>query len=61
MPPDRTTRAVACGERRSVPRRDASVLVGPTIGGVLIQVVGVGWCYAVDVTGLVTAVGVCSS
>ena len=37
--------------------RDASVLVGPTIGGVLIQVVGVGWCYAVDVTGLVAASG----
>jgi MFS family permease len=35
--------------------RDASVLVGPTIGGILIQVVGVGWCYAVDVTGLVVA------
>jgi MFS family permease len=35
--------------------RDASVLVGPTIGGVLIQVAGVGWCYAVDVTGLVVA------
>jgi MFS family permease len=35
--------------------RDASVLVGPTIGGVLIQIVGVGWCYAVDVAGLVAA------
>ena len=33
--------------------RDGSVLLGPTIGGVLIQVVGVGWCYAVDVAGLV--------
>jgi MFS family permease len=37
--------------------RDASVLVGPTIGGILIQVVGVGWCYAVDVAGLAAAVG----
>jgi MFS family permease len=37
--------------------RDASVLVGPTIGGVLIQVAGVGWCYAVDVTGLAVAAG----
>ncbi len=36
--------------------RDASVLVGPTIGGILIQVAGVAWCYAVDVTGLVVAV-----
>ncbi len=35
--------------------RDASVLVGPTIGGVLIQFAGVGWCYAVDVTGLAVA------
>lgn len=35
----------------------SSLLVGPTIGGVLIQVVGVGWCYAVDVTGLVIAAG----
>jgi MFS family permease len=35
--------------------RDGSVLIGPTIGGVLIQVVGVGWCYAVDVTGLLAA------
>lgn len=32
-----------------------SLLIGPTIAGVLIQVVGVGWCYAVDVAGLVTA------
>jgi MFS family permease len=37
--------------------RDASVLVGPTIGGLLIQVAGVGWCYAVDVTGLALAAG----
>lgn len=35
--------------------RDASVLIGPTIGGVLIQVVGVGWCFAVDVAGLAIA------
>lgn len=35
--------------------RDASVLVGPTIGGVLIQLAGVGWCYAVDVAGLAAA------
>jgi MFS family permease len=35
--------------------RDGSVLVGPAIGGVLIQVVGVAWCYLVDVTGLLAA------
>ncbi len=35
--------------------RDASVLVGPTIGGVLIQLAGVGWCFAVDVAGLTVA------
>jgi MFS family permease len=35
--------------------REGSVLLGPTVGGVLIQLVGVGWCYAVDVTGLVVA------
>ena len=34
---------------------DSSLLVGPTIAGVLIQVVGVGWCYTVDVAGLITA------
>jgi len=33
----------------------ASLLVGPMIGGVLIQLVGVSWCYAVDVAGLVAA------
>jgi MFS family permease len=37
--------------------RDASVLAGPTIGGLLIQLVGVGWCYAVDVVGLTVAAG----
>lgn len=37
--------------------RDASVLAGPTIGGLLIQLVGVGWCYAVDVAGLTVAAG----
>jgi MFS family permease len=37
--------------------RDASVLVGPTIGGLLIQLAGVGCCYAVDVTGLAVAAG----
>lgn len=31
------------------------VLLGPALGGVLIQVVGVGWCFAIDVTGLVVA------
>lgn len=37
---------------------DASVLVGPMLGGLLLQAVGVGWCFAVDVTGLVAAAGV---
>jgi len=31
------------------------LLGGPAIGGVLIKAVGVGWCFAIDVTGLVTA------
>jgi MFS family permease len=31
------------------------VLVGPTIGGILLSAAGVGWAYAVDVTGLVVA------
>jgi MFS family permease len=35
--------------------RDATVLVGPMVGGLLIQVAGVGWCYVVDVAGLVVA------
>lgn len=35
--------------------RESSILIGPTIGGVLIQLVGVAWCYAVDVCGLTAA------
>jgi MFS family permease len=31
------------------------LLAGPAIGGVLVATVGVGWCFAVDVTGLVIA------
>src|SRR6476661_9367032 len=31
------------------------LLAGPAIGGVLVATVGVGWCFAVDVTGLVVA------
>jgi MFS family permease len=31
------------------------LLAGPGIGGVLVATVGVGWCFAVDVTGLVVA------
>jgi MFS family permease len=31
------------------------LLAGPGIGGVLLQVVGVGWCYLVDVSGLLVA------
>jgi MFS family permease len=33
------------------------LLAGPAIGGVLVSTVGVGWCFAVDVTGLVVATG----
>jgi MFS family permease len=33
------------------------LLAGPAIGGVLVATVGVGWCFAVDVTGLVVATG----
>ncbi|MEV7430923.1 MULTISPECIES: MFS transporter [unclassified Nocardioides] len=33
----------------------AGVLVGPAIGGVLIASVGLGWCFVLDVTGLVVA------
>ena len=35
--------------------REVSVLAGPAIGGVLLQWVGVGWCFAIDVTGLTVA------
>ena len=31
------------------------LLAGPAIGGVLVSTVGVGWCFAVDVTGLLVA------
>ncbi len=31
------------------------LLAGPAIGGLLVATVGVGWCFAVDVTGLVVA------
>jgi MFS family permease len=33
----------------------AGLLLGPTVGGVLLAQVGAAWCYAVDVTGLVVA------
>ena len=33
----------------------AGVLVGPMIGGLLIAYVGIGWCFVVDVVGLVVA------
>jgi MFS family permease len=33
----------------------AGLLVGPALGGVLLQVVGAGWCFLVDVTGLLVA------
>jgi MFS family permease len=36
--------------------RDASALIGPAVGGVLIQLAGVAWCYAADVAGLTVAV-----
>jgi MFS family permease len=35
----------------------AGVLAGPAIGGVLVATVGAGWCYAVDMVGLVLASG----
>lgn len=35
--------------------REVSVLAGPAIGGLLLQWVGVGWCFAIDVTGLTVA------
>ena len=35
--------------------REVSMLVGPAVGGVLLQWVGVGWCYAIDVMGLTAA------
>jgi MFS family permease len=31
------------------------LLVGPAVGGLLIAFVGVGWCYAVDIAGLLAA------
>jgi len=33
------------------------ILVGPAIGGVLLATVGIGWCFVVDVGGLVVATG----
>jgi MFS family permease len=33
----------------------AGLLVGPALGGGLLQVVGAGWCFLVDVTGLLVA------
>ena len=33
----------------------AGVLVGPAVGGLLIAFVGIGWCFVVDVVGLVVA------
>ena len=35
--------------------RQVGLLAGPTIGGVLVTAAGIGWCFAVDVTGLVVA------
>ena len=35
--------------------REVSTLVGPAVGGALLQWVGVGWCYAIDVIGLTAA------
>ncbi len=35
--------------------REVSMLAGPALGGVLLQVVGIGWCFAIDVVGLTTA------
>ncbi len=35
--------------------RQGSVLVGPAIGGVLVETVGASWCYAIDAIGLVIA------
>jgi MFS family permease len=35
--------------------REISVLAGPALGGVLLQWVGIGWCFAVDVIGLAVA------
>ncbi len=35
--------------------RQIGLLAGPGLGGVLVATVGVGWCFAVDVTGLVVA------
>lgn len=33
------------------------ILLGPALGGVLIAYVGIGWCFVVDVAGLVVATG----
>lgn len=35
--------------------REVSMLAGPALGGVLLQWVGVGWCFAIDVIGLTVA------
>ena len=33
------------------------VLVGPLVGGLLVAYVGIGWCFVVDIVGLVVATG----
>lgn len=35
--------------------REVSMLAGPALGGVLLQVVGIGWCFAIDVIALTGA------
>jgi MFS family permease len=37
--------------------RQVGLLFGPAVGGLLVAGPGVGWCFAVDVTGLVVATG----
>ncbi|HEX2705789.1 MAG TPA: MFS transporter [Candidatus Lustribacter sp.] len=50
---DRLTAAVALSSLGL----QTGMLAGPALGGLLLAHVGIGWCYAVDVTGLVVATG----
>lgn len=48
---DRLTAAVALASLGA----QIGILAGPALGGVLIQQVGLGWCFAIDVAGLTVA------
>ena len=54
-PPDRAHDQLPAAVSLSSLGMQVGLLAGPALGGVLIKAVGVGWCFAIDVAGLVTA------